>query len=81
LADLTCGFRRLCDSCKPSQTHLKRKAISGDRLTWFYAKALRAHLLRLATRAGFGALLRTSDIVRFVYGRCRKNLPCGRDDV
>ena len=34
----------------------------------FYAEALRAHLLRLATRAGLGRIFRSSGIVRFVQG-------------
>ena len=31
----------------------------------------------LATRADLGTISTTSNIVRFVLGRCRKNLPLG----
>ena len=41
----------------------------------FYAEALRAHLGSLATGHCLGTILLSSGIVRFVLGRCRKNLP------
>ena len=42
------------------------RTVGAGRLTWFYAEALRAHLLRLATRAGLVTISGSSGVARFV---------------